>query len=337
MLAKRKLKVTFETKVGRSAAGQRRSVRLSSINAAKMNPTKTETTLAKNTVLTEENGEDSDTPSARIAKKKVALKKNASGKTATPIQDDEHDESGDADEEEISFKLFPKLPPELRLKIWKAALPGPRVVRLSRFQRIGNLGGGMEVIETDHDSLNPLYYACKDSHDTLIASYTPYFGDNAGQRIWFNNDIDTLYLSPRAIVNKAYGKFKRGPDPSLLVDLSKIKSVAVVGPAELSEWPVAELSLHSYASRLALDTLKFSKGVKYMAFVEDSRSLNLLETEGLVNQLYRDFRAYYQFQGPSIWREDSDAKLLDKIELKFVCGGIGTDFGSEHIEWIVMD
>lgn len=89
------------------------------------------------------------------------------------------------------FHYFPKLPIELRLKIWKDALPGPRLV---------------EIVSTDwmcyeHSPWRPAclevapsaFFACKESKEVTLKHYIPIRGTIQGsQVIWCDVNRDML-------------------------------------------------------------------------------------------------------------------------------------------------
>ena len=73
------------------------------------------------------------------------------------------------DAEFMEFTVFPKFPPELRLKVWKHALPGPRVVEI-------------EYCGAEHEWYSPiesqgrpssLLRANKESREVYLKSYMP--------------------------------------------------------------------------------------------------------------------------------------------------------------------
>jgi len=96
-----------------------------------------------------------------------------------------------------TFTLFPKLPVELRLRIWAFALPGPTVVKiLTEYFGIINIDYSQPILlEVNHES-----------REVVLKSYTPLFrslpkkelSGKAGLQpipeypIYFNPSIDTL-------------------------------------------------------------------------------------------------------------------------------------------------
>jgi hypothetical protein len=69
------------------------------------------------------------------------------------------------------FTLFPKLPPELRLKIWKQALPGPRVVLFCIWDM---LQGNRAEVARRCDSTNSLItitHVCQEARGVVLNTY----------------------------------------------------------------------------------------------------------------------------------------------------------------------
>ncbi|KAG9236429.1 hypothetical protein BJ875DRAFT_525696 [Amylocarpus encephaloides] len=76
--------------------------------------------------------------------------------------------------EDGSFVFFPMLPPELRLKVWGAALPGPRVVDVAILEYPSKYGTNMYAQEFNTD--NPgiqLLHACRESRALFFKHYHP--------------------------------------------------------------------------------------------------------------------------------------------------------------------
>lgn len=78
----------------------------------------------------------------------------------------------------LFFTLFNELPIEIRLQIWTAALPGPRVINIREKRPAGQTKD--EEDDNDlflsSDSKAPsMLFACKESRDVALEYYTPRF------------------------------------------------------------------------------------------------------------------------------------------------------------------
>jgi hypothetical protein len=100
-----------------------------------------------------------------------------------------------------TFKLFPKLAIELRLKIWKMALPGPRVVVV-------------QYSETTQLPFSParipvILQVNSESRDEALKSYTLALGfDGAAGRIFFDFSTDILVLHEYLLSQAQLGRCK---------------------------------------------------------------------------------------------------------------------------------
>jgi hypothetical protein len=127
----------------------------------------------------------------------------------------------------LKFTLFPKLPPELRNKIWEFALPGmcPSAAGKTNFysdlpktiymEQLLNLS--LSRSTKDHDRVMGLCYrlrqaptsssatanksdipvtlhVCRDSRAIALKHYSPAFRYRLLRTVYFDFDIDTLYL-----------------------------------------------------------------------------------------------------------------------------------------------
>jgi hypothetical protein len=94
---------------------------------------------------------------------------------STTDSDVEMCDIGDKEDHEQKFSLFPNLPVELRLQIWKYALPDPRILLLdAQFRQLGpfearNRPGGVQTKETT--PFLSLRGACRESSDVFTKHY----------------------------------------------------------------------------------------------------------------------------------------------------------------------
>ncbi|KAF8854119.1 hypothetical protein BDZ45DRAFT_677200 [Acephala macrosclerotiorum] len=92
-----------------------------------------------------------------------------------------------------SFTLFPELPTELRLKIWKLAIPGPRILSVGHRMQYGE--GYGRIIPTamewrTSDPVPTLLHVCHDSRTEALKVYQPSFAAFRTPRQEGKNYID---------------------------------------------------------------------------------------------------------------------------------------------------
>ena len=95
-----------------------------------------------------------------------------------------------------NFTFFPELPFELRLKIWRQAFPGPRVVKVNSYGMV-NLDGYCFHAFCSASQLPIVLSVCQESRAEALRYYHPSFGmryPSIPSIIYFNCDIDTLYF-----------------------------------------------------------------------------------------------------------------------------------------------
>ena len=107
-------------------------------------------------------------------------------------------------EQSREFTPFASLPSELRIKIWKAASPGPRVVPV-RFQRSLNQ-------YVSNSPPPPLLHACPESRALLLSTYTKLIlSPKYDSRVFINFAIDILF----------FDTLDCSPDGDISLDLAK--------------------------------------------------------------------------------------------------------------------
>lgn len=134
------------------------------------------------------------------------------------------------------FKLFPKLPIELRTSIWRLTLE-PRVVAVSCGYLFPARYGHVQGIFTKTPPPTALC-VCRDSHQAVISNYPLRFGTAFTiPKIRFNFDIDTLLLDPD--MDTHYALFFNGMKTE---DLTRVKRLAVCNLSEgnVQRWQVEE-------------------------------------------------------------------------------------------------
>ncbi|QSZ31076.1 hypothetical protein DSL72_000637 [Monilinia vaccinii-corymbosi] len=126
-----------------------------------------------------------------------------------------------------AFTNFKNLPPELRIKIWKLALPSPRVVLLHYYGRSNEYRSPMQI---------SLASVCRESREIVQSLYVKTFGtETAIPKTWFNFEIDTLYI-------QRYNSVVGG-NPNGFLDREKVRNFAVhlLEPSSKTEKTLHEL------------------------------------------------------------------------------------------------
>jgi hypothetical protein len=132
------------------------------------------------------------------------------------------------------FTLFPKLPVELRLKIWSFVPRPPTVVKfayklpevkrtfaekfIDRWRRKAKPEGQLCVSGPAH----PLFHVCSESREIISKHYTPAFSSLIGHPIWF--DYSTSILS---LYNIVPWWFQGTPDEAVATALGPVQNIIV--------------------------------------------------------------------------------------------------------------
>lgn len=204
----------------------------------------------------------------------------------------------------MSFTWFPRLPAELRLKIWELALPGPRIITLytppdHNIDRTTNY----TAYSNDH-TLKALYHTCKASHDTVVKFYkrqTQLLGQFSRLPIWFNNEIDTICLAERA-VGKMVKQMVIEPDwgsswyENQLDLLINTKSLLISTPFEClpslhyHDYPMAKflamIICHVVTNFKNVERVSFVLGARYKFDIEEVSELFRKRGQKRGNWLY---------------------------------------------------
>ena len=100
----------------------------------------------------------------------------------------------------LTFTLFPGLPLELRLMVWKFALPGPRIITVKRCIRQlakndwANADCGHQKVARSNAISPALLYANRESRTVALASYKPSFGSQLFKPAYFDFAHDSLFF-----------------------------------------------------------------------------------------------------------------------------------------------
>ncbi|CAG8975382.1 hypothetical protein HYALB_00009523 [Hymenoscyphus albidus] len=145
------------------------------------------------------------------------------------------------------FTLFRKLPAEIRVMIWKAAIQ-PRLVvirdtKACRDHREGKKteGRAWDYIFSTTPIPGPLF-ACKEARETMISwgyklSFSRAYDRLSQARVWYKNDVDILYLAPLepgAQNSSNYAPMWRRP-------IDRMKRMAIAFNNTLSGWDSVEI------------------------------------------------------------------------------------------------
>ncbi|CZR54386.1 uncharacterized protein PAC_04270 [Phialocephala subalpina] len=87
-----------------------------------------------------------------------------------------------------SFPYFPKLPAELRLRIWEYASPPPRIVEIAWSSKVRSL--------VSLTRMPPILHTCHESRQAHIRKHQNLTFGESNQRIFVNFNTDTLFFGP---------------------------------------------------------------------------------------------------------------------------------------------
>ena len=143
--------------------------------------------------------------------------------------------------DERAFIFFPRLPMEMRLEIWKAALH-PRIVEVHWASQCGF---------TFHSYPSPLLSACKESKSVAAPSYFDTLIHQGGISAYFNFEYDILYFPYRYPCSTSYGmSLESFLDKLDKDDVPRIRHLALSMPALAPRKSLEDL--------LTLDLSKYS-------------------------------------------------------------------------------
>lgn len=91
-----------------------------------------------------------------------------------------------------SFKLFPNLPPELRIKIWRIAAPEPGI--LSVKEGLGYTTQAGHIILPSTRKLPVILMVNVEARYEALKVFRPFFGPQLNKVLYFDEEHDTLYF-----------------------------------------------------------------------------------------------------------------------------------------------
>ncbi|TFB00647.1 hypothetical protein CCMA1212_007311 [Trichoderma ghanense] len=156
-----------------------------------------------------------------------------------------------------TFRSFARLPAELRLKIWEASVPGPRLVSIQCGSDISEVSSpSPSVVHEGCTSPTPVpanLHACAESRAEALKAYRRSFGFfRKPGHVWFNPDVDIMYFGPRDGFMAAESQFHT--------------CMALCDPAELAR-----------VRRLAVSDALFWIGASYDSMTSATLTLELLK------------------------------------------------------------
>jgi hypothetical protein len=92
------------------------------------------------------------------------------------------------------FTLFPKFPKELRVMVWKQAIPGPRIVEITRSFRHRPGSTNREFQLKARTTIPAMLHVNSEAREIAQKIYKPLFKKVLGHAIYFNPDIDFFYI-----------------------------------------------------------------------------------------------------------------------------------------------
>lgn len=185
--------------------------------------------------------------------------------------------------EDPAFQLFPFLPIEMRLKIWKLSIPGPRILKIENSGFWNPKVHGVPfpsylAVQIEGYSAPGMLSACYESRQVALKVYELAFGARLyGKPVWFDFQNDSLYFVDRLALYSFYGGWgndavKDGPCPADVVDFeSKLKKVIVGGSIY---WVHALQTLERLSG---LESLILTTGWTSSSEITKSQLVDLLE------------------------------------------------------------
>jgi hypothetical protein len=224
------------------------------------------------------------------------------------------------------FALFPKLSPELQLKIWTHAASVPRIVAVRRLQyrvqprvfgflqdlvdykngwRWTQIGSKSRIIGIGRRlvvnyKVPPILHACYDSRQVGLKFYKPSFKEQLGVPIYFSPNADTLYFvnhdAMSCFLQKRYdmmnvllGRTLDDMDKSIHPDVAGVRSLVI----DINDWQNLQYSDHF----IELDTLTVVYGRGDL--IEDDEAEKLREVTQFLSSGW----------GGEIWEQSEPATL----------------------------
>jgi hypothetical protein len=91
-----------------------------------------------------------------------------------------------------SFKLFPNLPPELRIKIWRMAAPEPGILSVKEGPGFSTQEG--QIILPSTRKLPAMLMVNAEARYEALKVFRPFFEPQLNKALYFDEEHDTLYF-----------------------------------------------------------------------------------------------------------------------------------------------
>ncbi|KAL2073040.1 hypothetical protein VTL71DRAFT_10364 [Oculimacula yallundae] len=149
------------------------------------------------------------------------------------------------------FPRFRNLPTELRLKIWRFTLPGPRVIGI----RTGQQGRYCIAMNNQDLALENLLEACPESKEVVLKHYKYCFKVNIGRPILFSGKKDIL----RFYCLDALDQFFTLSSGPIGADIATVRTIAIGAPRYRPQRLSLLQSLSMLPELIALAWLRFGR------------------------------------------------------------------------------
>ncbi|KAE9375935.1 hypothetical protein N431DRAFT_454528 [Stipitochalara longipes BDJ] len=156
----------------------------------------------------------------------IMSKDETSGKTATKVAVADPQlrttklAADEAEQPVGEFVLFPKLPPELRNKIWELSIPGPRIVTITHdpkdmaiveIEKVEAWQSPFWRAKANAGPVPTLLHVNKEARSFMNHKYNLFFDvQTQGRPIYFDVARDTLCFPSREAIRTFLGNFMKG-------------------------------------------------------------------------------------------------------------------------------
>ncbi|KAH8751007.1 hypothetical protein BGZ57DRAFT_967065 [Hyaloscypha finlandica] len=197
-------------------------------------------------------------------------------------------EDRDTEDVERQFTVFPKLPIELRLKIWKHALPEPRLVILSHHSvrdyddepdsdefNLISLKTGMRI--TCENVSIAMRQVNSEARAVVLDNYSPRFKDIRGGPVFFNNERDVLCLDELQGLHSTsslWDQLDKNIARSFQQTLGLIQNVVLIDEDIMISW---------YGGAVEYRIGPFFDDLRNLGMVKEVGDCNCLEQEMMAN------------------------------------------------------
>jgi hypothetical protein len=248
-------------------------------------------------------------------------------------------EDRDTEDGERQFTVFPKLPIELRLKIWKHALPEPRLVTLSHYSvrdyddepdsdefNLISLKTGMRI--TCENVSIAMWQINSEARAVVLNNYSPQFEDIRGGLVFFNNERDVLCVEQLNGLHSTTGlwdELDKEIAQSFQQSLGLIQNVVLIDENIIISW---------YGGLMEYRIGPFFDDLRNLGMVKEVGVCNCLEQEMMANliaSLAKRKKDGRQFK--SDVKDPSFLRGLDKPNVFYLTRESFNDFEDDGSIW----